>query len=67
MKSRIYTVRGIKVMLDADLAEIYGDSTKASNRQVENNIERFADDFLFQLAKRRLKNFQGAKKYLEQR
>ncbi len=50
LKSRIYTIRGAKVMLDADLAEIYGYSTKAFNQQVKNNIERFADDFRFQLS-----------------
>ena len=50
LKSRIYTIRGVKVMLDADLAEIYGYSTKAFNQQVKNNIERFADDFRFQLS-----------------
>ena len=52
LKSRIYTIRGVKVMLDADLAEIYGYSTGAFNRQVKNNIERFAEDFRFQLSKR---------------
>ena len=49
LKSRIYTIRGIKVMLDADLAEIYGYSTSAFNRQVKNNIEKFDEDFRFQL------------------
>jgi hypothetical protein len=52
LKSRIYTIRGVKVMIDADLAEIYGYSTSAFNRQVKNNIERFTDDFRFQLTKR---------------
>ena len=52
LKSRIYTIRGVKVMLDADLAEIYGYETKAFNRQVKNNIDRFADDFRFQLTKK---------------
>ena len=49
LKSRIYTIRGVKVMLDADLAEIYGYSTKVFNQQVKNNIEKFDDDFRFQL------------------
>jgi hypothetical protein len=49
LKSRIHTIRGVKVMLDADLAEIYGDTTKAFNQQVKNNIEEFAEDFRFQL------------------
>ena len=52
LKSRIYTIRGLKVMLDADLAEIYGYSTKDFNRQVKNNIERFAEDFRIQLTKK---------------
>jgi len=50
LKSRIYTIRGVKVMLDADLAEIYGYSTKAFNQQVKNNIEKFDEDFRFQLS-----------------
>ena len=49
LKSRIYTLRGLKVMLDADLAEIYGYSTKAFNQQIKNNIEKFDEDFRFQL------------------
>ena len=49
LKSRIHTIRGVKVMLDTDLAEIYGYSTKAFNQQVKNNIEKFAEDFRFQL------------------
>lgn len=44
-----YTIRRVKVMLDADLAEIYGYSTKDFNRQVKNNIEKFDKDFRFQL------------------
>lgn len=50
LKSRIYTIRRVKVMLDADLAEIYGYTTKAFNQQVKNNIEKFDDDFRFQLS-----------------
>ncbi|OWU99390.1 hypothetical protein B7994_11290 [Fibrobacter sp. UWR2] len=49
LKSRIYTIRGVKVMLDADLAEIYGYSTKRFNEQVKNNIAKFDEDFRFQL------------------
>ena len=51
LKSKVYSIRGVKVMLDADLAEIYGYSTKDFNRQVKNNLERFAEDFRFQLTK----------------
>lgn len=45
----IYTIRGQKVMLDADLAKIYGYSTNAFNQQVKRNIERFPEDMMFQL------------------
>lgn len=49
LMSKIYTIRGIQVMLDVDLAAIYGYSTSRFNEQVKNNIERFDDDFRFQL------------------
>ena len=49
LKSKIYTIRGMQVMLDFDLAEIYGYSVKAFNQQVKNNIEKFDNDFRFQL------------------
>ena len=49
LKEKIYTIRGIQVMLDVDLAIIYGYTTKRFNEQVKNNIERFDDDFRFQL------------------
>ena len=49
MKDLIYEIRGQKVMLDKDLAKIYGYETKNFNRQVKNNIEKFPDDFMFQL------------------
>lgn len=61
LKSRIYTIRGVKVMLDADLAEIYGYSTKAFNQQVKNNIERFADDFRFQLSNKEIEELSRCK------
>ena len=49
LRSKIYTIRGVQVMLDFDLAEIYGYSVKAFNQQVKNNIEKFDSDFRFQL------------------
>lgn len=58
---RIYTIRGVKVMLDADLAEIYGYSTKAFNQQVKNNIEKFDDDFRFQLTRTEYREILGSK------
>ena len=51
IKDAIYTIRSMKVMLDSDLAEIYGYTTKAFNQQVKNNIEKFDADFRFQLTK----------------
>ena len=49
LMSKIYVIRGVQVMLDVDLAAIYGYTTKNFNRQVKNNIDRFDDDFRFQL------------------
>ena len=49
IKSKIYYLRNQKVMLDFDLAEIYGYSTKRFNEQVKRNDEKFDDDFMFQL------------------
>ena len=49
LRSKIYIIRGKQVMLDFDLAEIYGYSVKAFNQQVKNNIEKFDEDFRFQL------------------
>ena len=47
--SKIYVIRGQKVMLDKDLAELYGVETKRLKEQVRRNIERFPDDFMFEL------------------
>ncbi len=51
IKNLIFTVRGLKVMIDSDLAEIYGYETRSFNQQVKNNIQKFDDDFRFQLTK----------------
>ena len=61
LKSRIYTIRGVKVMIDADLAEIYGYRTKAFNQQVKNNIEKFDKDFRFQLSRKEYREILGSK------
>ena len=50
IRSKIHVIRGQQVMLDFDLAQIYGYETKNFNRQVKNNIERFDSDFMFQLS-----------------
>lgn len=51
IRNRVYTIRGQQVMLDYDLAEIYGYEVKRLNAQVKNNIARFPEDFMFQLTK----------------
>jgi hypothetical protein len=45
----IYNIRGMRVMLDSDLAKLYGVETKTLNQSVRRNIKRFPDDFMFQL------------------
>ena len=49
LRSKIYTIRGQRVMLDHDLADIYGYTVSAFNQQVKRNINRFPEDFLFEL------------------
>src|SRR5438552_8442398 len=49
IERRIYLIRGQKVMLDADLAELYEVPTKRLNEQVRRNLKRFPEDFMFQL------------------
>ena len=51
IRSKIYEIRGQKVMLDFDLAEMYEVPTKRLKEQVKRNIERFPQDFMFQLSK----------------
>ena len=49
IQNKIYEIRGVRVMLDRDLAEMYGVPTKVLNQSVKRNTERFPDDFTFQL------------------
>ena len=49
VEEKIYTIRGKQVMLDKDLAQLYGVETKRLNEQVRRNMERFPEDFMFQL------------------
>lgn len=58
---KIYNVRGQKVMLDFELAEIYGYTTKAFNQQVKNNQERFDEDFRFKLTREEVENLRPKK------
>ena len=50
IQSKIYELRGQKVMLDRDLAELYGVETRALNQAVKRNADRFPSDFMFQLS-----------------
>jgi len=47
--NKIYLIREQKVMLDSNLAELYGGTTKRLNEQVKRNMNRFPEDFMFQL------------------
>ena len=51
IENLIHTIRGQKVMLDSDLAMLYGVETRALNQAVKRNIRRFPDDFMFQVTK----------------
>lgn len=62
LKDKIYVIRGVQVMLDSDLAAIYGYTTKAFNQQVKNNIEKFdEDDFMFRLTDREVNELSRCK------
>ncbi|MEG0368135.1 MAG: ORF6N domain-containing protein [Coprobacillus sp.] len=58
IKDLVFVIRGQQVMLDSDLAELYGTEVKNLNRQVKRNIERFPDDFMFQLTKNEIRELQ---------
>lgn len=49
IQNKIYEIRGQKIMLDFDLAELYDVETRALNQAVKRNAERFPDDFMFRL------------------
>ena len=59
LQSKIHIVRGQKVMLDFELAEIYGYTTKRFNEQIKNNIERFDEDFRFKLTREEIENLRS--------
>ena len=58
IQNKIYEIRGQRVMLDRDLAELYGVETKALNKAVKRNSERFPERFMFQLTKEESLRFQ---------
>ena len=57
--NKIYNIRGQKVMLDSDLAELYGVETKVFNQAVKRNVGRFPDDFMFELIEEEFKNLRS--------
>jgi hypothetical protein len=59
MDSKIHLLRGQRVMLDSDLAAVYGVSTKQLNQQVKRNLERFPSDFAFRLTKAEVKGMRS--------
>jgi len=65
LKSKIHTIRGKQVMLDSDLAELYGIETGALNRAAKRNIERFPQDFMFQLTEAESQKFNSRNNLLK--
>jgi len=59
IERRIYVIRGQKVMLDSDLADLYQVETRALNQAVNRNLDRFPGDFMFQLSKEELENWRS--------
>ena len=59
LREKLYEIRGVKVMLDSDLAEIYGYTTKALNQQVKNNNDRFDSEFTFKLTQEEWKDLRS--------
>ena len=57
--NKIYLIRGQKVMLDSDLAELYSVETRRLNEQVKRNVDRFPEDFMFQLDKSEFENLKS--------
>jgi hypothetical protein len=59
LMNKIYLIRGHKVMLDRDLSDLYGVETKRLKEAVKRNIERFPEDFMFELTKREFENWRS--------
>jgi hypothetical protein len=59
IQNKIYTIRSVQVMLDRDLAELYDVQTGRLNEQVKRNIDRFPNDFMFQLSKEEFENWKS--------
>lgn len=59
IQSKIYTIKGVKVLFDFGLAELYGVETRVLNQAVKRNAERFPEDFMFQLSKVQFENLKS--------
>ena len=59
IQSKIYEIRGFKIMLDRDLARMYGVETRRLNEQVKRNLKRFPDDFMFQLSEQEFQDWKS--------
>src|SRR5260221_9320284 len=59
IERRIYLIRGRKVMLDSDLADLYKVETRSLNQAVRRNLDRFPEDFMFQLSEQELENWRS--------
>ena len=59
VQTKIFSIRGIKVMLDSDIAELYGVETRRINEAVKNNHDKFPDDFLFELTSEEFNNLKS--------
>ena len=59
ISSKILTLRGKQVMIDRDLAKLYHVETRRLNEQVKRNLDRFPDDFMFQLSEKELENWKS--------
>ena len=65
IQNKIYEIRGYRVMLDSDLAALYQVETKALKQAVKRNIDRFPDDFMFQLTKEEMESLRSQVMTLE--
>ena len=59
IEKKIFVIRGVQVMIDRDIAELYGVETRRLNEQVKRNIERFPEDFMFQLNEEEFENWKS--------
>lgn len=59
IEKKIFVIRGVQVMIDRDIAELYGVETRVLNQAVKRNIERFPEEFMFQLDEEKFENWKS--------